>query len=283
MSALLGHHGLLLDPGVVGTLWTPANLSVAPKLWLDWDSPVTNVSGACSAWDNTQGSMGGSFMQATAANRPTINASALGGKRGLEFDGATDRLAASGGTLAALFRNTASAWSFVVAAQRSTGGANRQIFEASTDTTTTRFGNFAGTGTGAWAIAARRVDGSSAALLAAAPAANDTNFHLSYGHVNYATAAGLVSIDGKSPTTAVSFPNVGSGNTGNTDSVYINIGGNAANTTFGYMTIMAVISSSGNLPSSSDRERLEGWAAWQLGLTGNLPSGHSYKSSPPYV
>jgi hypothetical protein len=29
-------------------------------------------------------------------------------------------------------------------------------------------------------------------------------------------------------------------------------------------------------------EKLEGWAAHYYGLTANLPSGHPYKTSPPY-
>ena len=35
--------------------------------------------------------------------------------------------------------------------------------------------------------------------------------------------------------------------------------------------------------SSSDREKLEGWAAYKYGLQSNLPGGHPYKTSPSLV
>lgn len=37
------------------------------------------------------------------------------------------------------------------------------------------------------------------------------------------------------------------------------------------------------VPSESDRQKIEGYLAHKWGLEANLPAGHPYKSSPPYV
>jgi hypothetical protein len=36
-----------------------------------------------------------------------------------------------------------------------------------------------------------------------------------------------------------------------------------------------------NILTDGQRQKIEGWLAWQWALTGNLPSGHPYKNSPP--
>lgn len=272
-----GASGYVPPPG---TPWTPSNLPAQPHVWLDWDSAVTNVSGAASQWSNANGSAGGAFSQGSSGSMPAINASAVGGKRALEFDGANDVLNASGGTLLNTYRNVGSAWVFVVAAQRSTGGANRQIFDASANTGVSRFTVFAGSGAGIWGGAARRPDASSAQVLSSSETANDTNFHLCYFHADFSAATALIRFDG---VPDVASPFLTAGLTSNIDSMRINVGANAANSGFGYMTIAAIISGSGSLPSAGDRERLEGWAAWQLGLQGNLPISHPYKSAAPTV
>lgn len=282
--SLLAQHGLLLAADGAGALWTPADLPVTPHIWLDWNSPITNASGACSQWDNTQGSAGGVFSQGTANRRPAINESAVGGKRGLECDGTDDRILAAGGTLLSVYRNVNQAWMFVVAAQRSTGGSNRQILDVATSFNNTRLGCGAGNGDGGWAVGARRLDSAGAQVLKSTVLADDTNFHCFYGEVDYSAspnAQALVSIDGNTPDTASPF--LTTGNTSNTNSARISIGGNASDNEFGYMTIVAIISGSGSRPSIGDKQRLEGWAMWQLGLEGNLPAGHPYKSAPPYV
>lgn len=53
-----------------------------------------------------------------------------------------------------------------------------------------------------------------------------------------------------------------------------------ANSTFG--TIAEVVMTKGQL-ADADRQRLEGYLAWQWGLQANLPSGHPYANAAPTV
>lgn len=44
---------------------------------------------------------------------------------------------------------------------------------------------------------------------------------------------------------------------------------------------LAMIVATSTLPTTSDRQKLEGYAAWRFGLQANLPGGHPYASSAP--
>ena len=61
------------------------------KLWLRADTGVTLVGAVCSAWADQSGT-GNNFTQGTDANRPTYNATGVGGKPSLDFDGSNDHL-----------------------------------------------------------------------------------------------------------------------------------------------------------------------------------------------
>jgi hypothetical protein len=82
------------------------------------------------------------------------------------------------------------------------------------------------------------------------------------------------------PASAVSHG--GSSNTENTDNDAITVGGfHTTNVATQDIDIGEIIMA--NTISSSDREKLEGYLAHKWGLEGDLPAGHPYKSSPPYV
>jgi hypothetical protein len=70
-----------------------------------------------------------------------------------------------------------------------------------------------------------------------------------------------------------------SGNIGTTPFSSINLGANEAEASGVEGYIAEVIAFS----DSSQQERIEGYLAWKWGLVGNLPNGHSYKASVPYV
>jgi len=48
------------------------------------------------------------------------------------------------------------------------------------------------------------------------------------------------------------------------------------------MSLSEVVVFSGN-PSTTDRQRLEGYLAWKWGLQANLVNNHPFKFSPPYI
>lgn len=270
------------EQGGGGSGWTPADLAVAPAIWLDWDSPVTDVSGLCSEWENSKGSVGGSFSQSVSSRRPAIIPAAVGGKRALAFDGGDDRLVANTPALRNIYRNTGAGWIFAVAARRSADTTHAHIMEVSAGSpSVTRVGMTAGSGAGSWLLAARRLDNQPAQILESSVEASDAEFHVGFSQVDYTNAAALITLDGQDPDTVTPFLTVGV--TSNTESQRINIGANASDDSFGYVSIAAVLSGAGSLPSAAERARLEGWAAWQCGLQANLPIGHPYRNAPPMV
>ena len=74
-----------------------------------------------------------------------------------------------------------------------------------------------------------------------------------------------------------------SGNTSNTATGSNNtcIGAQSTSNNSGFDGDIAEIVVTHNALSTADREKLEGYLAHKWALTGNLPSGHPYKTSPP--
>lgn len=104
--------------------WTPANLTLPPKIWLNESSSVTNVSGNASAYSNV-GSMGasGDFAQITSTNRPLIVASGLNGMRTLRFDGLDNFMSATSAGAKDIFRNVGYGYFGIVAKKLAADGA----------------------------------------------------------------------------------------------------------------------------------------------------------------
>lgn len=265
-------------------LWTPAHLTVAPKIWLDHTSPITDVSGYASAWAN-RGSAGGSFTQSTSSYRPEIVASGLNGRRILRFDGSNDVLKA--GSIAVLQGNKA--WHFVVLKKRT----------AATPTW------------GAIPTWAHALTTSNKLGLAYMPAGADANKPLLYGHPS-GTAGSQPSITLDSPSINVwdmlgVFVEWGGGtatarrngaNAGTQSCPTSNAGAAAPsafaigcgltgasaellNGTYADVDIAAVMWGDGW--NASEMSRVEGWAAHEYALASNLPVDHPFRYVPPYV
>lgn len=284
MSGLLGHRGVLMG-GAPSILWTPANLLIAPKIWLDWNSAVTDVSGAASDWSNSQGSIGGSFTQSTAGSCPTILSAEISGKRALRFD--NDYMLSFSAGMSAIAQNVSSVWAFYAYKKRGPGVGNNSIFATVTGTGSGagRFNSTIGSASTARpTMNIRRLDADSSAQLISS--AGDTGaWLLRFDEMEYSSGRAAIFVNGDLGASNPALTSSGF----TTNSVALpgppTIGAYASppGSNFADIDVAALFVGSGSLPSSADRQRLEGWAAWQLGLEGNLPDGHPYKSSPPYV
>lgn len=271
---------LMSAAGQVATLWTPANMVVAPRIWMDHTTPVTNVSGNASAWNNV-GTEGGSFAQSTSSRRPGILAAELNGKRVLRFN--EDYLQSNA---LDVFRDVTSATVFAVFKKRGNdvSAADRPVVLFGNNAAATRVGLFAGR------LAANRMDGGGRRL--------DGN---SYNYVQSATARSgawvmadvtndyiartiTLSVNG-TVDAAASGAFDGPGSTSNTAGAVNTIGSvlpsGGIPSTYADVDIAAIIASPG-VPFS-DRQRIEGYYAHEYALQSNLPADHPFRHTPPYV
>lgn len=285
---VIGQQQLLAMGGGGGTLWTPLNMATVPQIYLHaQNSVVTNVSGACSAISNL-GAMGanGDFSQATAGNRPTILETALNGKRVLSFNGLNNVL--TGGTTAQLdlFRNVGAAWALFVIKKRLTdaGTETRRILHASSSVSgNVRFACHSGANTALnrRLLAVRREDAGVQESLFG-PTSFVGAFGIEFFTMDYSTREGAIYING-SLEALNSTLTAAAGNTSNTAAANaLSIGARYDGVVPADVDIAAVIISN-TQPAAGEREKLEGWAADEFGLTASLPSGHPYKTTPPYV
>lgn len=267
-------NGVWVDvPVQVRIVWTPASLTVMPKIWLDDSSGINVVNGKVASWQS-RGSVLGAFTQSAAAAQPVQ--SGLNGRKVVEFDGIDDVLVVSSGSLLNVFRSVGSGWVFVVAAGSMVG--YQQFFEAGTAVSsgTTRIG--VGILDDAPYLVARRLDSVGAQLLESSVQMQDAAYHIICGRVDWAGAAASISVDAAHLTTSSAF--LTKGLTQNTASSRLTLG---ASVGFAYakVKVAAVIAGAGSFPSAAELQKLEGWAAHRYGLTDLLPADHPYKEVAP--
>ncbi len=266
-------------------LWTPSDLSVPPDIWVDWDSAVTNVAGNASQWSNSKGSIGGSFGQSTGGARPSIQSSGLGGRRFLRFDGTNDCMHMTSVAARDIFRNTGQGWLFSVIRKRGTDltGADRVSFYAPSADGASRFHSSVGTtaNENAHNLQVRRLDADSTSMLNGPALPGE--WVIRRDIVDWANGEGFIHINGELEAQNLSFTS--SGNTSNSAGFNqtVSIAATYVPVAFADIDAGCYIAGAGSFPAGGDWERLEGWAAWQCGLMGNLPISHPYKDAPPYV
>lgn len=275
MSALLGHRGLMLTGG----LWSPAQLTVPPKIWLDDASSVTGVSGAASQWNDRSGNAW-HFTQGTSDNRPQIVLGELNSKRVIRFDGVNDRMANASMAARGIYRNVSSGWALTVFRRSDSATSTRVLFGSSTNNDAGRSRFRCDIASNVLRLSQLRLDGTIPVTLSGTTSI-DSNWHIALWTMDWSSSTGVIYLDGEVEATNSSFGT--SGNTANTDSIgSITVGSNM-NGTEAYFAgdQAAVIAGSAALPDGDEIDKIFGWAAWRYGLQGNLPPGHPYKDSPP--
>jgi hypothetical protein len=230
-----------------GQLWTPAALGASLNGW--WDasdsSRITIGTGVSSIGDKTTNNR--SFTQATGANQPALITNAQNSLSVMRFDGAGDVMATSSAiTIRTLI---------LLAKWTNTTGDYRHIWDGDTSSLYGWHGDTAGSG--------NLLSSFSSSLVS-----NGTKY------VNGTATAGLLN-------RYTSWTIHGFETTGN-----INVTKTGAQTGFAnreflgdyaeWMYLDAV-------PSTTNRQLIEGYLAWKWGIVASLPSGHPYKDNPPTI
>lgn len=133
-------------------------------------------------------------------------------------------------------------------------------------------------------IGGRRIQPGEGYVSTSAGSAYDTSWHIlaaTYDHTNAQLSA---TKDGSSYISPTSWQSTGV--TNSVDSQYFAIGfhanGSGGFDSYGNQAadVAEIVVVRGVL-SSTDRQKMEGYLAWQWGLQGSLPGGHPYASAPP--
>lgn len=271
-----GHHGVLLGSGGP---WTPAALGVSQ--WLNDDSSVTDAgSGACSQWNDIGGNAW-HFTQATGSKRPTITPSGLNSRRVIAFDGG-DIMGAAGAT--GLFRNVASGYLFGVYRLGVTDGAPAQrafYWFSRSGSTTSRLVLGAGESSGAANapyFGGRRLDTDSFSG-AISSTGRPVQWVMALGVCDFTNRQISLYINGALDA-SVSGAWTAGGNTSNTASQGVSLGGTLSEAAFFQGSIAEVFAGVG-IPSSDSIDKTFGYAAHRWGLASLLDVSHPYKSAPP--
>ncbi|MEY3411865.1 MAG: putative adhesin, partial [Bacteroidota bacterium] len=217
-------------------------------LWLDAAdaATITQSGGLVSQWNDKSGN--NRHLGETDNNlKPTYRANVLNGKGGIDFNSNKGLFSTSTPTVA--YAAT------IVKAANSTFGNYHAMLESRTNAT--RIGGLRASGstifwydvypTAAWE------DGTSMTPSVAFNTINSPHI------IEFTTSSGR-----GNPMSGVTV--------GNYDQV--NQGGSG---------IQYEIIALSSVPSVADREKIEGYLAHKWGLAANLPSGHTYKSSPPSI
>lgn len=272
-------HELEFDTGV--DLWTPANLTTPPTLWISDASAITEESGVVSQVNDLSAN-GYHLTQSSPSARPIAVAGALNGRRVLRFDGSNDRLLGPTGAAQNVLSGVEEAWSIAVVKSSTTSSGDRYYFsitessnnnaqylEVISSTTGGTFTNCPGVG-------GRRVTGTSYSETRSATAVG-TNWHMALKRLKYSSATGIVNVNGGADESGA-MPNMTAGVTNTVTRSHFKFGGDDNN--FHNGDIAEFIFGIGTL-TNDERDKLFGYLAYKWGLASELPSGHPYKANPP--
>ena len=277
---MLGRAMLMAASNSAAAAWTPAQITTA--LWLDAAdaSTITTVSGAVSQWNDKSGN-GRHLSQATAASRPAYQATGLSSLPTLQFDGINDFLQNTS------FSFGNSAFTFYCVMQSSIpGGGSGCIFIASPVPSNVNqlselvYMNAIG-GYQTITLKSPAIDESFVT-----PQIGASTTHLTTAQIISAGYDGggsnpsnhVFSVNGSALTSTTSGPSAYSGNEAG-----FSIGMRPLQGFAPFNGKISEIVFCASLLSSTTRQRVEGYLAWNWGLAANLPAGHPYKSAAPTV
>lgn len=228
-----------------GTPWTPALLGSSLIGW--WDasdsSTITIGTGVSAITDKSGNSR--TFSQATAGNQPALITNAQNGLSVMRFDGAGDFMQ----TAARVDIRTL----ILLAKWSATTGDYRHIWDMST---TSLYGWHGDT-----ASSTNLLSSFTSPLIT-----GGTNY------VNGTSTAGLLK-------RYTSFTIHGFETTGNINPQFTGYqSGNPGREFFGDYAEFLYLNA---VPSTANRQLIEGYLAWKWGIQASLPAGHPYKNSAP--
>lgn len=275
-------HELEFDTSVA--FWTPANLTTPPTLWVSDDSAITEESGGVSQINDLSAN-GYHLSQSTSSARPTAVAGGLNGRRVLRFGG-DDRVHSTDAGSQNVLSGAGEAWSIAVIKSSSAESGNRYYFGITESTSSANTHYLAvlsstngGTYTNRPGIGGRRVVGTSYSEIRSATTVG-TDWHMALKRLKYASATGVVNVDGAADESAAmtnmtagvaptrTWGRLSLGHHSSTGSSFLI--GDIAEFVFGVGTL-----------TNDERDKLFGYLAHKWALQSRLPSDHPYKTSPP--
>jgi hypothetical protein len=255
-------------------LWTPAAITTA--LWLDAAdaSTITTVSGAVSQWNDKSGN-GLNATQGTSGLRPIVATASQNFLNGISFDGVDDYLGFSSALLGAthslfvLFKPTIEAAIGSLFGQWQSGQNGRYVWSVNQDST------------GQVASGKLNLFNSTTTQ-----GASINGFAIEVSITNDATLVSSISTTGDEQWKLLK--NGTQWESATIASVYTGINSSlgSANATASinpYDGVIYEVIHLASYASTDTRQRIEGYLAHKWGLTGSLPAGHPYKTTPPYL
>jgi hypothetical protein len=255
--------------------WTPSEITTA--IWLDAAdaSSITIESGAISEWRDKSGN-NRHMQQSSVTSRPVIAGAAYNGKNAVLFDGVNDRLdmVSTGLNLA---RNVTALTVFHVVEIFASSNNNQNIFRVSTNTMGGAR-NMAGTESFGY----RRLNSSPFTLVVYGFSPAIDTLTMTSHITDYGNGLAFVSRNGSSLDQYATL--IDSGATSNTDSAGIWIGSNSnLYTAFTVHGRICEIITLRSVPTTIDRQKIEGYLAHKWGLVSSLPTEHPYKNDLPTI
>ncbi len=253
-------------------LWTPANSTPLPDLWIDpTDGATITLSGSNIAQINDRSATAGHFIQATAANQPLRNATGINNLPVMQFDGSIDILVGNAAA-EAVSQNVAGLSIFSVINSTGGSGVRRAVLYFSTNSTSSaRAGLFVLPSPNRIEAGGRRLDGNGYQTVTA----NCSFPCLGAAIFDYAGAEAYAGVNGVY-TARGGFQT--SGSTSNTAAVLTSIGNGGGNIYGGLIGELIVFKS---VLTQAARELIEGYLAWEWGLQASLQATHPYRNSAP--
>lgn len=261
--------------------WTPANLSVAPRLVMDGEA--VPWSGSNFATTTNSGSIGGTWGAVTGT---VVKGSLLNGFNTLSFNG-TRNLKTS---LTATWSGDTCFFAVLQNVVATDGGlcGHSWPFATSGWAVYPRMANAGGTAPYAWATGDTLIFGSGSDIstpgsgnwaIATTPLASGSGPHIFVGR---AGVTGLQRMDGTVETEpARTNSKLSTTDTGPLIDHYLGSTWEIAHGAPEYGNFQLAYYLAGTGFTDDDIERLEGWAAHRFALTSLLPAGHPYKSVAP--
>jgi hypothetical protein len=263
--------GLFLN--VVGSGWTPANITTA--LWLDAaDSSTITIATGVSTWADKSGNVANA-TQASTTLQPSYSGTAFPGSLpGVLFDGANDIMDIS--TIAMRNQTHGVYWVFSRSGAGTGDGYSPMIGVRAS----------AGTGTDRGALHYVKNGNNLGACYPYYQGPGTGNYDLSAGTVYSNSTGNVMSFQSnttgwgvwrngtiESTTSTISTPN--------TDNIGYSIGGQYTqprrmNGVIGELIMVQTT-------DTTTRQKIEGYLAHKWGLTSSLPNDHPYKSTAPTI
>ncbi|WP_334181021.1 hypothetical protein [Pseudomonas nitroreducens] len=270
--------------------WNPSMLSVASKLWIDDSSSLTVVSGAASVWADLSGS-GWDMSQSSSVSRPIPISPGLAGRRVLRFDGSNDFMTTSATAALSVFTNTNYGYFFSVIKRNSLDGSatNRIALSvvrggATSGVRAAQYFNLAGVTADTMAMGGRRTDTDSFASSTDGVSPLNT-WVMRLDIMRWADRQIDMYLNGSLAASSTGLWTAGGATSNTASGAQIAVGASMSGSGFVAESFtncdVAAALIGANLPTSTDIDKLFGWAAWRYGLQSSLPVGHPYKNSPP--